>query len=56
MTADLSEDMQKGVLDFIPMRRFGEASDIANATSFLCSNESSYITGQVFTIDGGMAM
>jgi 3-oxoacyl-[acyl-carrier protein] reductase len=56
MTADLSEEMQKGVVDFIPMRRFGEAADIANATKFLCSEESSYITGQVFTIDGGMAM
>ena len=56
MTADLSEEVQKGVVEFIPMRRFGEAADIANATTFLCSQESSYITGQVFTIDGGMAM
>ena len=56
MTADLSEEIQKGVTDFIPMRRFGEAADIANMTAFLCGEESSYITGQVFTVDGGMAM
>ncbi|MBT5903024.1 MAG: 3-oxoacyl-[acyl-carrier-protein] reductase [Opitutaceae bacterium] len=56
MTAELSEEVQKGVTDFIPMRRFGEASDIAHATSFLCSQEAAYITGQVFTVDGGMAM
>jgi len=56
MTAELGEDVQKGVVEFIPMRRFGEPADIANATAFLCSEESAYITGQVFTVDGGMAM
>ncbi len=56
MTADLSDEIQKGVVEFIPMRRFGEPADIANMTSFLCSEESSYITGQVFTVDGGMVM
>jgi len=56
MTADLNEEVQKAVVDFIPMRRFGEVDDIAHATAFLCSEEASYITGQVFTIDGGMAM
>ncbi|MCC5021373.1 MAG: 3-oxoacyl-[acyl-carrier-protein] reductase [Candidatus Synoicihabitans palmerolidicus] len=56
MTADLSDEIPKGVTDFIPMRRFGEAADIANAVQFLASEESAYITGQVFTVDGGMAM
>lgn len=56
MTAELNEEVQKAVTDFIPMRRFGQVDDIAHATSFLCSEEASYITGQVFTIDGGMAM
>jgi 3-oxoacyl-[acyl-carrier protein] reductase len=56
MTADLGEEVQKAATEFIPMRRFGEAADIAHATAFLCSEESSYITGQVFTVDGGMAM
>jgi 3-oxoacyl-[acyl-carrier protein] reductase len=44
------------VLDTVPLKRFGEASDIANMCAYLASEESGYITGQVFTVDGGMAM
>ena len=36
--------------------RLGEAADIAHMTAFLCSEEAGYITGQVFTVDGGMVM
>jgi len=56
MTAELSEEVQKGATALIPMQRFGEPADIANAVAFLASEESGYITGQVFTVDGGMAM
>jgi 3-oxoacyl-[acyl-carrier protein] reductase len=56
MTAVLPEDVQKTVLGVIPLQRFGEAADIAQATAFLCSEEANYITGQVFTVDGGMTM
>jgi 3-oxoacyl-[acyl-carrier protein] reductase len=56
MTAVLNEEVQKAAQQFIPMQRFGEAADIANMTAFLCSEEANYITGQVFTVDGGMAM
>jgi len=56
MTAVLNEEVQKAAVGFIPMQRFGEAADIANMTAFLCSEEANYITGQVFTVDGGMAM
>jgi len=56
MTATLSEDVQKAALSVIPMQRFGEAVDIAQMVGFLCSEEAGYITGQVFTVDGGMAM
>jgi 3-oxoacyl-[acyl-carrier protein] reductase len=56
MTAELSEEVQKGATALIPMQRFGEAADIAHAVAFLASEESGYITGQVFTVDGGMAM
>ncbi len=44
------------ILEVVPLKRFGEATDIANMTAYLCSEEASYITGQVFTVDGGMAM
>jgi len=56
MTATLSEDVQKAALSVIPMQRFGEPADIAQMVAFLCSEEAGYITGQVFTVDGGMAM
>ena len=56
MTAVLGEEIQKAATGLIPMQRFGEPSDIAAATAFLCSEEANYITGQVFTVDGGMAM
>jgi 3-oxoacyl-[acyl-carrier protein] reductase len=56
MTAVLNEEVQKAATGLIPMQRFGEAADIAHATAFLCSEEANYITGQVFTVDGGMAM
>jgi 3-oxoacyl-[acyl-carrier protein] reductase len=44
------------ILETVPLKRFGEAADIANMTAFLCSEEAGYITGQVFTVDGGMTM
>jgi 3-oxoacyl-[acyl-carrier protein] reductase len=44
------------ILEAVPLKRFGEASDIANMCAYLCSEESGYVTGQVFTVDGGMAM
>ncbi len=44
------------ILEAVPLTRFGEAADIANMTAYLCSEEAGYITGQVFTVDGGMAM
>jgi 3-oxoacyl-[acyl-carrier protein] reductase len=56
MTAVLSEEVQKGAAATIPMQRFGEAADIAHMVAFLCSEEANYVTGQVFAVDGGMAM
>jgi 3-oxoacyl-[acyl-carrier protein] reductase len=56
MTSGLPEDVQKAAMSTIPLQRFGEAVDIAQATAFLCSEEANYITGQVFTVDGGMTM
>ncbi|OAM89363.1 3-oxoacyl-[acyl-carrier-protein] reductase [Termitidicoccus mucosus] len=56
MTAVLSEEVQKAAVAQVPMQRMGDPADIAHATAFLCSEEAGYITGQVFTVDGGMAM
>jgi 3-oxoacyl-[acyl-carrier protein] reductase len=44
------------ILEVVPLKRFGDPADIANMVAYLCSEEAGYITGQVFTVDGGMAM
>ena len=56
MTEKLPEDIQKKMLEAIPLRRFGEPKDVADLVLFLSSESSSYITGQVVQIDGGMRM
>ena len=56
MTSILSEEQKTSIVGVIPMKRMGKASDIANMTTFLASDKSDYITGQVFTVDGGMVM
>ena len=56
MTAKLPEDIQKKMLSVIPLGRFGEPKDVADLALFLSSDSSSYITGQVIQIDGGMLM
>jgi len=56
MTEVLSEDVQDSMLAAIPMKRFGKPGDIAKAVGFLVGNNSSYITGQVLTVSGGMVM
>lgn len=56
MTAVLSESVQEKAMEQIPLKRFGEASDVANLVCFLASEKANYITGQVLSVDGGMAM
>jgi 3-oxoacyl-[acyl-carrier protein] reductase len=58
MTTDFvnQPEMAEKILDAVPLKRFGDPSDIATMTAYLCSEEAGYITGQVFTVDGGMAM
>jgi 3-oxoacyl-[acyl-carrier protein] reductase len=40
----------------IPLKRFGDPQDVANAVLFLASDEASYITGHVLTVDGGLTL
>ena len=54
MTEALSEDVRKRMLDAIPLGRFGTPEDVANVVLFLASDASSYMTGQVLTVCGGM--
>ena len=58
MTTEFVNDpaVSAKILDTVPLKRFGEAADIAHMTAYLCSEEAGYITGQVFTVDGGMTM
>ncbi|WP_223588555.1 3-oxoacyl-[acyl-carrier-protein] reductase [Neobacillus bataviensis] len=56
MTDKLSEEVKTEMLKQIPLARLGEPKDIAKITAFLASDDSSYITGQTFHVDGGMVM
>ncbi len=54
--AGVPDEMRTGLVDLIPLGRKGEADEIARAVAFLASDEASYITGHVLTVDGGMLM
>ncbi|MCT4606378.1 MAG: 3-oxoacyl-[acyl-carrier-protein] reductase [Marinisporobacter sp.] len=56
MTEVLSDKVKEEIMKNIPMKKLGKVEDVANAVAFLCSEEASYVTGQVLNIDGGMAM
>ncbi len=54
MTAVLTEETQKNILQQIPFRRMGHAEEVANATLFLACDLSTYVSGQVLSVCGGM--
>jgi 3-oxoacyl-[acyl-carrier protein] reductase len=56
MTAGLSEEFKHTAVKMIPLGRVGTPEDIANAVTFLASDEASYITGHVLNVNGGMLM
>ena len=56
MTDVLKEEVKEEISKTIPLKRMGEAKDVANLVKFLVSEESNYITGQVINVDGGMLM
>lgn len=56
MTEVLKEEVKEEIAKNIPLKRMGTSKDVANVVKFLASEDSSYITGQVLHVDGGMLM
>ena len=56
MTGVLKEQVREAILGQIPLGRMGSPEDVARAVAFFASEESSYVTGQVLAVDGGMTM
>ncbi len=56
MTGELSDKVLEGIKAETPLGRAGNAEEVADAVAFLASDMSSYITGEVIRVDGGMAM
>jgi 3-oxoacyl-[acyl-carrier protein] reductase len=54
MNLKLPEDMRAKILETIPMKRFGDAEEVAETVIFLCSKGAGYITGQIIGINGGL--
>jgi len=56
MTASLSAALKEQYQQRIPLRRFGSVDEVAKVVSFLASDDSAYVTGQVIAVDGGLSM
>lgn len=56
MTNVLKDEVKQNIKNTIPLKREGKAEEVANVVKFLASEGSSYITGQVIHVDGGMLM
>jgi len=56
MTQKLTDDQKQKLVQNIPMGRMCTPQDVAKVVAFLCSKDADYITGQVISVDGGMAM
>ena len=56
LTEAIPDDLRAALLANTPLRRLGEPEDVAGAVRFLCSEESSFITGEVLLVDGGLGM
>lgn len=54
MTDELSENIKEGVINQVPLARFGKAEEVADLAAFLASDNANYINGEVIKIDGGM--
>jgi len=56
LTDVLPEDVQQAILANTPLARLGTPEDVAGAVRFLCSDEASFVTGEVLLVDGGLGM
>ena len=56
MTSFLSEENKENIIEQLSIKRIGKPEDISNVVSFLSSEESEYITGQVISVDGGLTV
>ena len=56
MVNDMGEEIKKSVLSAIPLKRMGEAVEVADLCVYLASKKARYITGEVIKIDGGLAI
>lgn len=56
MTKELKDDIKEAYISKIPLKRFGDPKEVAEAVAFLLSDHSSYITGEVIKVNGGMYM
>ena len=56
MTKVLTDEQKDAMLSGIPMSRLGQPEEIAKVVKFLCSDDSSYITGETIHVNGGMYM
>jgi len=52
----IPDELKEGMLTSTPLGRFGQPEDVAGAVRFLCSDEASFITGEVVLVDGGLGM
>ena len=56
MTAGIDEKTTESIIKLIPLKRLGQPKDVTGLVAFLCSEQASYITGKIFSIDGGLVM
>jgi 3-oxoacyl-[acyl-carrier protein] reductase len=54
MTDELKQEVKDEYTKNIPLKRFGEAKEVADAVAFLLSDHSSYITGEILKVNGGL--